>query len=156
MLYSSVALSIILSFISTEFVGVLTGGMISAGYLAYYFNSPTRIISTLFVAILITLAIKVLKNFLILYGRRRFMLSVLLSIFFVYIFQKMYFYLSAFDVDLRIIGYIIPGLIANDMEKQGIVKTILSLLAISSIIYLLTLFIKWKKDFLLDLHLLFF
>ncbi len=142
MLYSSVALSIILSFISTEFVGVLTGGMISAGYLAYYFNSPTRIISTLFVAILITLAIKVLKNFLILYGRRRFMLSVLLSIFFVYIFQKMYFYLSAFDVDLRIIGYIIPGLIANDMEKQGIVKTILSLLAISSIIYLLTLFIK--------------
>ena len=142
MLYSSVALSIILSFISTEFVGVLTGGMISAGYLAYYFNSPTRIISTLFVAILITLAIKVLKNFLILYGRRRFMLSALLSIFFVYIFQKMYFYLSAFDVDLRIIGYIIPGLIANDMEKQGIVKTILSLLAISSIIYLLTLFIK--------------
>ncbi len=142
MLYSSVALSIILSFISTEFVGVLTGGMISAGYLAYYFNSPTRIISTLFVAILITLAIKVLKNFLILYGRRRFMLSVLLSIFFVYVFQKMYFYLSAFDVDLRIIGYIIPGLIANDMEKQGIVKTILSLLAISSIIYLLTLFIK--------------
>ena len=142
MLYSSVALSIILSFISTEFVGVLTGGMISAGYLAYYFNSPTRIISTLFVAILITLAIKVLKNFLILYGRRRFMLSVLLSIFFVYIFQKMYFYLSAFDVDLRIIGYLIPGLIANDMEKQGIVKTILSLLAISSIIYLLTLFIK--------------
>ena len=86
MLYSSVALSIILSFISTEFVGVLTGGMISAGYLAYYFNSPTRIISTLLVAILITLAIKVLKNFLILYGRRRFMLSVLLSIFFVYIF----------------------------------------------------------------------
>ena len=142
MLYSSVALSIILSFISTEFVGVLTGGMISAGYLAYYFNSPTRIISTLFVAILITLAIKVLKNFLILYGRRRFMLSVLLSIFFVYIFQKMYFYLSAFDGDWRIIGYIIPGLIANDMEKQGIVKTILSLLAISSIIYLLTLFIK--------------
>lgn len=142
MLYSSVALSIILSFISTEFVGVLTGGMISAGYLAYYFNSPTRIISTLLVAILITLAIKVLKNFLILYGRRRFMLSVLLSIFFVYIFQKMYFYLSAFDVDLRIIGYIIPGLIANDMEKQGIIKTILSLLAISSIIYLVMLFIK--------------
>ena len=142
MLYSSVALSIILSFISTEFVGVLTGGMISAGYLAYYFNSPTRIISTLLVAILITLAIKVLKNILILYGRRRFMLSVLLSIFFVYIFQKMYFYLSAFDVDLRIIGYIIPGLIANDMEKQGIIKTILSLLAISSIIYLVTLFIK--------------
>ena len=142
MLYSSVALSIILSFISTEVVGVLTGGMISAGYLAYYFNSPTRIISTLLVAILITLAIKVLKNILILYGRRRFMLSVLLSIFFVYIFQKMYFYLSAFDVDLRIIGYIIPGLIANDMEKQGIIKTILSLLAISSIIYLVTLFIK--------------
>lgn len=142
MLYSSVALSIILSFISTEFVGVLTGGMISSGYLAYYFNSPTRIISTLLVAILITFAIKGLKNFLILYGRRRFMLSVLLSIFFVYLFQKLYFYLSSFNVDLRIIGYIIPGLIANDMEKQGIVKTILSLLAISSIIYLVTLFIK--------------
>ena len=47
MLYSTVALSVIISFLTTELTGLLTGGMISAGYLAYWFGEPMRIVSTL-------------------------------------------------------------------------------------------------------------
>lgn len=139
MLYSTVALSVILSFLTTELTGILTGGMISAGYLAYWIGEPLRILSTLLMSILITLILKLSRHFLILYGRRRFMLSILLSIFGVYIVEKSYFFLSSFTFDLRIIGYIIPGLIASDMEKQGIVRTVLALSAVTVVVKLLSL-----------------
>ena len=139
MLYSTVALSVIISFLTTELTGLLTGGMISAGYLAYWFGEPMRIVSTLLMSILIALIIRVSRRFLILYGRRRFMLSILLSIFGVYLVEKSYFFVSEFSFDMRIIGYIIPGLIASDMEKQGILRTTLALSAVTIVVKLLSL-----------------
>ena len=139
MLYSTVALSVIISFLTTELTGLLTGGMISAGYLAYWFGEPMRIVSTLLMSILIALIIRVSRHFLILYGRRRFMLSILLSIFGVYFVEKSYFFVSEFSFDMRIIGYIIPGLIASDMEKQGILRTTLALSAVTIVVKLLSL-----------------
>ena len=139
MLYSTVALSVIISFLTTELTGLLTGGMISAGYLAYWFGEPMRIVSTLLMSILIALIIRVSRHFLILYGRRRFMLSILLSIFGVYLVEKSYFFVSEFSFDMRIIGYIIPGLIASDMEKQGILRTTLALSAVTIVVKLLSL-----------------
>ena len=139
MLYSTVALSVIISFLTTELTGLLTGGMISAGYLAYWFGEPMRIVSTLLMSILIALIIRVSRHFLIIYGRRRFMLSILLSIFGVYLVEKSYFFVSEFSFDMRIIGYIIPGLIASDMEKQGILRTTLALSAVTIVVKLLSL-----------------
>ena len=139
MLYSTVALSVIISFLTTELTELLTGGMISAGYLAYWFGEPMRIVSTLLMSILIALIIRVSRHFLILYGRRRFMLSILLSIFGVYLVEKSYFFVSEFSFDMRIIGYIIPGLIASDMEKQGILRTTLALSAVTIVVKLLSL-----------------
>ena len=40
--------------------------------------------------------------------------------------------------DMRIIGYIVPGLIANDMLKQGVFKTLAAVLLLSAVIFLLT------------------
>ena len=139
MLYSTVALSVIISFLTTELTGLLTGGMISAGYLAYWFGEPMRIVSTLLMSILIALIMRVSRHFLILYGRRRFMLSILLSIFGVYLVEKSYFFVSEFSFDMRIVGYIIPGLIASDMEKQGILRTTLALSAVTIVVKLLSL-----------------
>ena len=139
MLYSTVALSVIISFLTTELTGLLTGGMISAGYLAYWLNEPMRVVSTLLMSILIALIMRVSRHFLILYGRRRFMLSILLSIFGVYLVEKSYFFVSEFSFDMRIIGYIIPGLIASDMEKQGILRTTLALSAVTIVVKLLSL-----------------
>ena len=139
MLYSTVALSVIISFLTTELTGLLTGGMISAGYLAYWFGEPMRIVSTLLMSILIALIMRVSRHFLILYGRRRFMLSILLSIFGVYLVEKSYFLVSEFSFDMRISGYIIPGLIASDMEKQGILRTTLALSAVTIVVKLLSL-----------------
>lgn len=139
MLFSTVALSVILSFLVTELTGLLTGGMVSAGYLAFYFSEPMRILSTFLLSALIALILRLSREFLILYGRRRFMLSILLSILFVYALEKAYFVLSPLSLDLRVIGYIIPGLIANDMEKQGIIRTSLALIIVTALVKLLSI-----------------
>ena len=139
MLFSTVALSVILSFLVTELTGLLTGGMVSAGYLAFYFSEPMRILSTLLLSALIALILRLSREFLILYGRRRFMLSILLSILFVYALEKAYFIMSPLSLDLRVIGYIIPGLIANDMEKQGIIRTSLALIIVTALVKLLSI-----------------
>ena len=139
MLFSTVALSVILSFLVTELTGLLTGGMVSAGYLAFYFSEPMRILSTFLLSALIALILRLSSEFLILYGRRRFMLSILLSILFVYALEKAYFIMSPLSLDLRVIGYIIPGLIANDMEKQGIIRTSLALIIVIALVKLLSI-----------------
>ncbi len=139
MLFSTVALSVILSFLVTELTGLLTGGMVSAGYLAFYFSEPMRILSTFLLSALIALILRLSREFLILYGRRRFMLSILLSILFVYALEKAYFIMSPLSLDLRVIGYIIPGLIANDMEKQGILRTSLALIIVTALVKLLSI-----------------
>ena len=139
MLFSTVALSVILSFLVTELTGLLTGGMVSAGYLAFYFSEPMRILSTYLLSALIALILRLSREFLILYGRRRFMISILLSILFVYALEKAYFIMSPLSLDLRVIGYIIPGLIANDMEKQGIIRTSLALIIVIALVKLLSI-----------------
>lgn len=132
MLKTAVALSIILGFMSQEFLGLASGGLVSAGYLAFYFNQPYRIISTLVLAIIVYFSVKLLEQFLFIYGRRRFACCVLLGIIYAWL-------LSFAASDLRAIGYIVPGLIANDMLKQGIFKTVAVLLIIGISITLLHL-----------------
>lgn len=136
MLHAAVALSILLGFIFTEFFGILTGGMISAGYLAFYLEQPFRIASTLLLAVLIYAIVKLLSNFLILFGRRRFMLTVILGLLLSALIEKGFILLTDINQDMRIIGYIIPGLIANDMMKQGVVKTLAMVLLVSGLIWM--------------------
>ena len=137
MLHTAVALSVILGFASVEFLGLLSGGIVSAGYLAFYLEQPFRIVSTLALAVLVCLLVKLLQNFMIIYGRRRFMVTILLSIILSTVIEGSFIITSGIAQDLRMIGYIIPGLIANDMEKQGIFKTLAMVVIISLIIYLI-------------------
>ncbi len=136
MLHSAVALSIILGFVSVELLGILPGGIVSAGYLAFFLEQPYRVLSTLVLAILTCGIVHLLQYVLIIYGRRRFMLAVLISIILSSIMENNLIYVTGIGQDLRVIGYIIPGLIANDMLKQGIFKTLLSLMIISLMIFL--------------------
>lgn len=137
MLKTAIALSIILGFLSQEFLGLASGGLVSAGYLAYYFNSPYRIVSTLAMAILVYLTAKALEHFLFIYGRRRFALCVVLGIIYAWILNEVIVPTGAIGLDIRIIGYVVPGLIANDMMKQGILKTLAVIIIIALSITLL-------------------
>ncbi|HHT15144.1 MAG: poly-gamma-glutamate biosynthesis protein PgsC/CapC [Christensenellales bacterium] len=127
MLQYSIGLSVILSLLSTELLGLYSGGMISAGYLAFYLEQPLRIATTLLVSLCIYVLTSFLSRFVILTSRRRFSLSIILGLL-LGTFVNRFVFMLGVPQDLRLIGSLIPSLIANDMHKQGWFKTILALL----------------------------
>lgn len=123
MLYKTIAMSVVLGFIFSEFLGIATGGLVSAGYLAFFMGSPLRVAATLAVSVLIHLITRLLQKRVIIYGRRRFMTVVLLSIILTWIVEQVT-RTGMIGLDIRMVGFIIPGLMANDMLRQGVVKTL--------------------------------
>ena len=141
MLETAITLSVVFGFIMSETLGILSGGLVSAGYLAFFVDQPLRIAATVGLSIMIALLVRVISQWLILFGRRRFVLTILLSLAVAWLFEKFSFRINLIPQDLRIIGYLIPGLIANDMVRQGIIKTLLSLLLSAAAIRLVMLVI---------------
>ena len=136
MLRESIGLSIILGFLASEFLGISAGGLVSPGYLAFFIEQPLRLLSTIVLSVIIYLGIRLAQRFMIIFGRRRFMAAVLMSLAGTWIFEQLFFYANVINQDIRIVGYIVPGLIANDMLKQGPIKTILMLLLVSAVVRL--------------------
>ena len=137
MLQQAIGLSIILGFISTELLGLFTGGLVSAGYLAFFLEQPYRVASTLVLSLAVYGLTKLIGKAVILYGRRRFMLTVILGILLGWVYESHAYYLNGISQDLRIIGYMIPGRLANDMCKQGAWRTVLMAMVCALLIRLI-------------------
>lgn len=140
MLHKAIGISIILGFLFSEFLGIATGGLVSAGYMAFFMGTPARIISTLVLSLIIYCLTLLLQKYIIIYGKRRFMVVVLLSLIGTWLVEQyLSKYLGFIGQDVRMVGFIIPGLIANDMFKQGVVKTLAAVTILSVIIRLIIL-----------------
>ena len=135
----AVALSVVLSFGLYEGFGLLTGGMVSAGYLCLFLEEPLRIVTTLLLAVIVHGLVLLIPRATILYSRRRFMVTMLLSLIFAWIIEQALLRMALIPQDIRIIGHVVPGLIANDMYKQGVFKTLLGVLTSAAIVRLLVM-----------------
>lgn len=135
----AVALSVVLSFGLYEGFGLLTGGMVSVGYLCLFLEEPLRIVTTLLLAVIVHGLVLLISRVTILYGRRRFMVTMLLSLIFAWIIEQALLRMALIPQDIRIIGHVVPGLIANDMYKQGVFKTLLGVLTSAAIVRLLVM-----------------
>ena len=101
-------------------------------------GSPARVVSTLAVSVVIYLVTLLLQKWIIIYGRRRFMVVVLLSVIFTWLVEQIT-HTGAIGTDIRMVGFIIPGLIANDMLRQGVVKTLAGVTVVAVLIKLVML-----------------
>ena len=141
MIEISIGVGMVLSLILTETLGVTAGGIIVPGYIALYIDEPIKVISTISVSLIVFLVVKILSNFMLIYGKRRLVFSLLLGFFLGYI-SKVYFSTFEGSYDLSVIGYIIPGLIASWMDRQGVLKTISVIIITSSIVKLILIVIS--------------
>lgn len=133
----AVGIGIVASFFFTELSGIAPGGLIVPGYLAFFLHQPIRVILTFLVAICTYLIVIFLANQIIIYGRRRFMACVLTGYILGWLATKLITRLPLVGSDLQVIGYIIPGLIANEMVRQGIWRTILATLTVAAVVRLI-------------------
>lgn len=139
MIYQAIGIGVMVSFAFYEIVGFPLGGIVVPGYVALFLDQPIRILVTLLVALLTYFAVKILSNYIILYGRRRFLTMVLVSFLLKWLIEEIIIKMPISSIELRSIGYIIPGLIANEMRRQGIFPTIYSLAIVSILVRLILL-----------------
>jgi poly-gamma-glutamate biosynthesis protein PgsC/CapC len=135
MIFETLFIGLIIAVIYVEIMDIYPGGIIVPAYVALYLDEPLRVLATILIALLSLYTYRVLSRFLILFGKRRFVMLVLLGGLWVQIWFIISPSFFADPLGLRAIGWIIPGLLANNLEKQKIVPTLASMLIVAIIIY---------------------
>ncbi|MFB4166052.1 poly-gamma-glutamate biosynthesis protein PgsC [Alteribacillus sp. JSM 102045] len=116
-----------LSLLFAEKTGILPAGLVVPGYLALVIDKPVYAISILFVSFATYLVVMYgINHFTILYGRRKFTAMLLTGIILKLGFDAIYGILPINVADLQAIGLIVPGLIANTIQRQGFLPTVSS------------------------------
>jgi gamma-polyglutamate biosynthesis protein CapC len=147
----AVGIGLVLSLIFSETLGVAAGGMVVPGYIALMLHHPFRIVGTILVSLVTFWTLKLLSNYLFIYGRRRTVMVILLGFVFGWLSRELLIIKTiAFTLEFQTIGLIIPGLIANWMERQGIVKTIATMIIAAVIIRLLLMIITGGEVFITE------
>ncbi len=133
-------LSLVLTLVITEITDLVPGGMIVPFYFALYLDDPSKIAATVVSALLALGIVKLLENVMILYGRRKFAVYIIIGILEKILFTGLYFgsTYSIFNLSMTI-GYLVPGILGRQMERQGILKTLLALFVTVLLIHMLQL-----------------
>ncbi|HES58824.1 MAG: poly-gamma-glutamate biosynthesis protein PgsC [Calditrichaceae bacterium] len=140
MIVTAFGIGIVLGFIFFELTGLAAGGIIVPGYLALFVHEPSRIIMTILVSLITYLCVLFASRYLIIFGRRRFLLMILIGFLFQVIFNRLVQLSTDPGIELQTIGYIIPGLIANEFFRQGILKTLLAMTIVTIAVFI---FLQW-------------
>ena len=138
----SIGIGLVVSLAFSEMLGLTAGGMVVPGYVALYLDRPLVIILTCLVSYLTYFIVHALSAVMIIYGRRRTVLMILVG-FAIGALLRLFgtVDLASTSVDLTIIGYIIPGLIAIWIDRQGLVESISTLIIASVMVRLILILI---------------
>jgi len=139
---------LVVSMLFSELLGFAAGGLVVPGYFALYLTKPLAVGVTLAVALFSFLAVRVISGFAIIYGRRRTVLTILVAFTLGFSVRYVLGGQSLEEhMEMAVIGYIIPGLIAIWMDRQGAVETMTTLVT-ASVITRLVLILVIGGDFL--------
>ncbi len=125
MLESAIGIGITVNLLLTELFGLASAGLVVPGYLALYLSQPSRLAATAALALATWAAVRFgLARLIVLYGRRRFGVTILVGFLLNLLLLRALRSLPAEPLDLRAIGFIVPGLIANQALAQGVWVTL--------------------------------
>jgi len=142
----AIGIGLAVSLLFSELFGLAAGGMVVPGYFALYLNQPIPVLLTLAAALATYLVVHLMSTFVIIYGKRRTVLMILVG----------YLVRMALDAipsetaqiihmslgaDFAVIGYIIPGLIAIWIDRQGLIETLSALIAASVVVRLILILV---------------
>lgn len=142
----ALALGIIISILIYERWRISSGAAVVAGYLALFVDRPLYILITVLLAVVTYYLVQhYIARRIFLYGRRRLLAMVLVGMtlqlitggiayalsFSAYINQS-----APWVVGLYGVGFVLPGLIAQDIERQGTRITVLAVLGTTLLTFL--------------------
>lgn len=137
-LYFSLFVGVVLSLIFAEKFGINPAGLVVPGYLALIFDQPIMLLSVLIISCLTYFIVSNgISKWVILYDRRKFAAMILTGMVIKFIFDLLY-PLTPFEmVEVSGIGVVIPGIIANTIQKQGVVITLSTTMLLTCITYII-------------------
>jgi poly-gamma-glutamate biosynthesis protein PgsC/CapC len=153
----AIGVGLAVSLLFSELFGLAAGGMVVPGYFALHLTQPLAVVLTLGAALVTYGLVYAMSMIVIIYGKRRTVMMILVG-FLVGMFlqhipigatqsletlEQMY---QFEPTELRVIGYIIPGLLAIWIDRQGLVET-LSVLLTASVVVRLTLIVLGVEGF---------
>ena len=132
----SVGIGLVVSLLFTEIFGLAAGGMVVPGYIALQLTRPLDVVITLGAGFATFALVHALSSFIIIYGRRRTVLMILVG-YMIGMLIRVTNLSTSVGYDFDVIGYVIPGLIAIWLDRQGIIETFASLLTASVVVRLI-------------------
>lgn len=156
LLSASIGIGLAVSLLFSEVFGLAAGGMVVPGYIALYLNRPVDIVLTLAAALITYLVVHSLSTFIIVYGKRRTVLMIIIGYLVRGLFTQIPFYasdplfnlsqsLGDVPAEFAVIGYVIPGLIAIWMDRQGVLETLAALIT-SAVVVRLALMLVFGQE----------
>uniref|UniRef100_A0A7C6EKA3 Poly-gamma-glutamate biosynthesis protein PgsC n=1 Tax=candidate division WOR-3 bacterium TaxID=2052148 RepID=A0A7C6EKA3_UNCW3 len=138
MIVIAVGLGMMLNLLLTETIGLAAGGIVVPGYIALNIHQLDMVISTIIIALITYLLLYLLSRFILLYGRRLLIVSIIIGYLLGYL-TRLYPSISfeSLTFDVTTIGFVVPGLIAYWMQRQGIVETISTMIIAAVIVRLI-------------------
>lgn len=116
--YICLALGILLGMFYYQKTGLACGGIITPAFIALHIQSPLSLLFSLGAGFATYLMLLLLVHFSGLYGRQRLATAMLIALFFRWSLSQYWIESSLW------LGWVIPGLIGADMQRQGVVTTL--------------------------------
>ena len=147
LMMQSVGLGLVVSLIFSETLGLAAGGMVVPGYMALMIHDPARIAGTILVSLMTYYTIRLISNFVFIYGRRRTVIIIITGFIFGWLSREFLIFglPGGQTLEFQAIGYIIPGLIANWMERQGVIQTLSTMVVAAVFVRLLLMIFTGGK-----------
>ena len=127
MIQNILTLGVIISIVFYEITEISPGGLIVPAYFALYLDDPLKLSVTAGISLLTLLLLKLLSRYTILYGRRRFAVCIIVSFIIKMILQYANLHVlhvhQLYFLNVHSIGIIIPGILAQEFDRNGIPRT---------------------------------
>ena len=134
--YLAIVIGTVLSLIVDEVFGIQCGGYIVPGYLSMVCDDIACVLIVFALSLITYLIINyVLPKFMILFGKRKFAVSLIVSIILKLATEMLFPMIPFASVTFRGVGAITPSLLANSYSRQGIIYTIPATLIVTYITF---------------------
>lgn len=139
MAYELFFIGLLITLLFIGVTGYYPGGIIVPGYLVLFVDQPLRITGTVVAGLLAFGIYRLASRWLILFGKRRFVFLVLVSAIIAFSVSWLLPMIFPVSLEMKMIGWVIPGLIASNFDKQGVTVTLASLLIVLAILKVLAM-----------------
>ncbi len=134
----TIFIGLALALLYKEVMGIYPGGIIVPAFLALTLDHPARALVTVGVACLSLVIYKFLARYFILFGSRRFVIILLIGGVLSQSCALAAPKLLASPAEFQVLGFIIPGLLANNLERQKFLPTLASLITVTVTTYFIS------------------